>query len=239
MKGIVFLCTLFLGFFLNTTHAQKDYGPIKTEERSVGSFDGIRVSDGIDVYIRQGNTTELMVKANESIIDEIITEVKENTLVIKRDDQDRKRRNWSWGNRRQAVYVTLQDFERLSTSGGSDVFTEKLKLDNLEIRSSGGSDIELEIEANELVFYTSGGSDVDVEGTVKDMYAKTSGGSDLNARKLKAVNCEISTSGGSDANIYVTGKLSMIASGASDISYSGPAEVVMKKSSGAADISKN
>ena len=68
------------------------------------------------------------------------------------------------------------------------------------------------------------------------MMVALSGGSDLNAKDLIAESCEISTSGGADANIHVTKELSMRASGASDINYRGKPQVLVSKSSGAADI---
>ena len=241
MKKLLGFIALLI-FAVSITHAQnnKSDANIKTEERSVSDFSKISIQDGIDLYLRQGSSVDLTVKASEDIIDKIITEVKDNTLIIKRKEESGKR--WGWNNRnnyRQAVYLTIKDLEEISSSGGSDIEAEELDLEELTIRSSGGSDIKMEIDAKRLSLSMSGGSDIDIDGSTEELVVRASGGSDLNAKNLKAVNCKVSTSGGSDVDVYASGKISMSASGASDITYSGPAEVTSKSSSGAADIRKN
>lgn len=236
MKRFILCLAALATFGLGQANAQyiKGSGKQVQEERSVSTFTKVSVQDGIDAYIRQGNAIDIKVKADQNIIDRIITKVEGNTLVVKMEKNTRYR-----GNLQQEVYITLTDLEALMSSGGSDVETEALNVEELIVKSSGGSDINLDVRAERLSLSSSGGSDLNVKGSAKMLEVSTSGGSDLNARGLKATDCKISTSGGSDATIYVTGKLSMTASGASDITYTGSPQIVSSRSSGAADISGN
>jgi hypothetical protein len=76
---------LFLYLFLAivgismTTRAN---GSDKTEFRKAESFTGIKVSTGIDLYVRMGDTEEVKVVADDDIIDNLITEVINGELAF-------------------------------------------------------------------------------------------------------------------------------------------------------------
>ncbi len=208
-------------------------GDVVEQERNVSSFTALDVQDGIDVYLTIGNSTKVTVKTHENIQQYIRTEVRGGTLEVEVEGH-------IWQAKEMKVYVTTPDLEKLSTSGGSDVYSEgTIELDLLEIYTSGGSDVKLEINANELRCKSSGGSDIYLRGTVDVLLAKASGGSDIKAKELTAKKCEVKTSGGSDAWVHVTEEIEMEASGASDIHYSGNPRVLYQRSSGASDIHGN
>ena len=54
----------------------------KTEIRNVKDFNAIKVSAGIDLYLKIRDTEEVKVVADRDIIDKVITEVKDGTLKI-------------------------------------------------------------------------------------------------------------------------------------------------------------
>lgn len=229
MKKLVFLfCTLFCTLSIQVS-AQS------TQDRNVDQFDAIQVSAGIDLYLKQGGNTSVKVKASSEVIDDIQTYVENGKLIIKMKNKNYR----NWGRAKKEVYIVLDDLKQISASGGSDIYSEELNLDELSIRTSGGSDISLKIEVDYLMLSMSGGSDIDLSGKANKLEVKASGGSDLSAKKLEAKDCKITTSGASDASIYVTGDLTMSASGASDIYYSGRPNIISSRSSGGADISGN
>lgn len=229
-----FFILLFALLPLCGTLAQR--GDIVEENRFIEYFDAISVASGIDLYLTQGNQYALKIVADEDIMEEIKTELDGNQLMI-----GMKKNNWwkdGWHNRDPIkVYVTFEDLNYISASGGSDVFGETMiKTENMTIRSSGGSDVKLHIEANELTCNTSGGSDLDLEGKVENLEATSSGGSDLNAKDLTVQNCYLQSSGGSDAKVTVYGDLEVRASGASDAYIYGKPNIISQQSSGASDI---
>ena len=72
------------------------------KERDAGIFHRIKVSSGIDVYLKQGNNETITVEADENLHEYIITEVKGGVLNVYTEanirDAERKR-----------VYVTMKD----------------------------------------------------------------------------------------------------------------------------------
>lgn len=205
----------------------KGDGNVTKEERNVSSFKSVEVEDGIDLYITQGDKESLEIEADQNLHEYIQTEIEGDNLRIYLSKGVRKATTLK-------INLSVVDIKGLSASGGSDVYTRGiLKLNDLSVICSGGSDIRLEIETGELKFKASGGSDGFIKGVAKVFKAKASGGSDIKASGLEAGTCEIELSGGSDAEIHATNELMVKASGGSDVSYKGkPAKIDSNMSGG-------
>lgn len=227
---------MFAGLLLSVAASAqwaKGNGKVAEQEREVAGFDVIKVSSGIDLYLTQGSQPSVTVKADENLMDHIITRVDGNTLYLEVKGSIRKATAMD-------VFVTVESLSELHASGGSDVYAEDgLKLKELKLFCSGGSDTKMKIEAERLECNTSGGSDAVLSGKVNTLSIEASGGSDFNGKQLEAVNCKVHASGASDAWVHATGEIEMEASGASDIHHTGNAKVVSSKSSGASDIHGN
>ena len=89
MKTLIKLTTFLLllvtttSCFMDGLTGIKGNGEVVSEDRTISAnFSEIKVSQGIEVYVTQGNSTELKVEADENIIDILRTEVKNNELKI-------------------------------------------------------------------------------------------------------------------------------------------------------------
>lgn len=200
-----------------------------TQIRKTGSFHAVKVSTGIDLYLQLGNSEEVIVEANEDIIDDLITETDNGVLKI----YMKKNLNWNW-NKTRKVYVTAKDLDLIDASSGSDVESKgTLQCQTLKIDASSGSDIDLDLNVNELFVKISSGSDAELKGVANYLKASSSSGSDLDAVELKTKVCEVSASSGSDVNVFVTESIKADASSGGDIRYSGnPAQKEIDESSG-------
>ncbi|MDF1549901.1 MAG: DUF2807 domain-containing protein [Bacteroidales bacterium] len=208
----------------------KGDGNVTKSERNVSSFKSVEVEDGIDLYISQGSKESLEIEADQNLHQYIMTEVNGDNLRIFLSKSIRKAKTLK-------IKLSVVDIKGLSASGGSDIYTQgSLKLNDLSVICSGGSDIRLEIETAELKFKASGGSDGYIKGTAKVFKAKASGGSDIKATGLEAGTCEIEVTGGSDAEIYATGELQVRATGGSDVSYKGKPSKIDSNMSGGSSL---
>ncbi|MFD2574288.1 head GIN domain-containing protein [Spirosoma soli] len=209
------------------------------KERTVSGFTGLNVTSGIDVYLTQGDAEKLTFDVKGVEEDEVKSEVKNGVLRLY---IDRKGKNWGFNFGRDnyvKAYVTFKKLTSLQASGGADVFGQgRLTFSDLNLESSGGSDVKLDLKADELNVSASGGADAVLQGTARSLNAHGSGGADLDARKLTVEVCNANSSGGSDVYVNATRELTMKASGGSDIYYYGPAKVLTKSESGGSDISK-
>ncbi len=215
------------------------YAQNSEEIRKISNFKGIHISGGIDLYLKQGSTESVKVVADKDRMDKIITDNEGGILKIYVESS----KNWfdfEWKkSKAMRVYVTIKDLNVLSATGGSDVYTEgKLDLINLELKATGGSDIRLTLDADELTCSTTGGSDVILSGTATVFKALSTGGSDLKASNLRTNFCTVSSTGGSDAYVWAEKEISISATGGSDVYHKGGARVVKSSSTGGSDIHK-
>lgn len=227
MKRIFILMLLLTGSSVLTAVAGNSE---KTENRDVHGFNAVKVSTGINLHIRMGDTESVKVVADDDIIDNIKTEVKDGTLHVF------KKTGWfNWNVRgSQEVYVTARQLERLEASSGSDVRSENmLKGYELKISASSGSDVSIEVYYKNVWLSTSSGSNARLSGKAKTFNAEASSGSDINATELEAAICKVNVSSGSDAKISVTDELYATASSGGDVRYKGnPAVKKINQSSG-------
>jgi hypothetical protein len=208
-------------------------GAQNKETRALSEFTSITVGGGIDLFLRQGEPLRVLVSAPNRELKEIVTEVTDGKLEIRRRHPPAF---LDWGDR-GFVSIILPELTALSASGGSDVETEgAFSGDALEVVASGGSDMTIDVAVTNLDVTASGGSDVQLRGTTGSARVQASGGSDLDASRLTVDDAEVQSSGGSDISIAVRNKIVANASGGSDISYTGQPGTVNVNTSGGSGV---
>jgi len=190
-----------------SVHAQSD-----SEDRPVAPFSRLEVQDGIDVYLTQSNEESLRVEVEGFNLDDIVAEVEGDTLTLTNEGRSGLE---FVDSRRAKVYLDFVQLSAIEASSGSDIRGEnELRLEELSVRASGGSDVDLAVQAESLEFTVSGGSDL-----------RVSGDSDVSARSLESERAEVTLSGGSDASVHASEAIVVDARGGSDVSvYGDPAE---------------
>lgn len=228
LTGAFALSLFALGF------ASASVAAAEEELRDLSGFNAITVGGGIELTIRQGTTFRVAVEADNGKHGDVITEVENSVLVI------RKQGSGLFGWRDDySVDVTLPALVSLVASGGSEVESEGLITgEQLRMTVSGGSDVELRVAVSDFATEISGGSDVELAGTAGTLHISISGGSDIDASELNAVAAEVQASGGSDVAIAVSERLVARASGGSDIDYQGNPPVVDTDTSGGAEVTQ-
>jgi hypothetical protein len=210
------------------------------ELRSVnGSFHGIRVSNAIDVIIKQGNEEAVVVSAvEEKYRSRIKTEVRDGILRIWYDS-DGLKWNWNTGDKKLRAYVSVKNIDLLDVSGACDVkINGVLNGKQLQVKLSGASSLKGEISYIKMTIEQSGASDSNISGKVSDLNIITSGASDFKGFDLITENCIAEASGASDIKITVNKDLKVEASGASDVDYKGSAVISSFKTGGASSVRK-
>lgn len=151
-------------------------GKLIKQNREIPEFTAITVNDGIDVFIRQGNTVSLQVETDENLQESIITEVNNGVLkmYIKDNIQNARKIN---------VYLTVTNLSSISANEGCDITTEtELNVKSLEINCNEGSDLKLDIIAEELSCILKEGSDAKIKGEAERFNLNAKEGSDIYAQ---------------------------------------------------------
>lgn len=200
------------------------------------SFNAIKISGGIDLYLSQFREESIAVSASEEKYKEgIITEVVNNTLKIYYKGPN----SWMGGNKKLKVYLSFKNLQKLEASGACGVqVAGNIDVPSLMLDLSGASSFKGALKVQALELDLSGASNVTLSGSANKVAIESSGASDVNAYNLTTELCTATASGASDIHITVNGALSANASGASDISYKGSGVLKDQRSTGASSINK-
>jgi hypothetical protein len=227
----LFILLVGLLFVIKGMSQNREY-----EIRDVAPFYGIKVSTGINLYLKYGNVPSIAVEADEQYINNIITEIKEGKLNVYYSNDALKRKKIISNLN---VYVTVIELELITVSSGANLYCENcLKVDKLTVRSSSGSDARIDVECRELSLVASSGSDIKAIGSAINLKAHASSGSDINARELDAVFAVLTASSGSDIIAKVSTEIEAHASSGSDIVYYGNAIPRVIRHSSGGDVTK-
>ncbi len=219
---ITLLIALFLSscaFDINFGDGTKGNGTIVTDKREINEdFTEVSASEGLEVYVTQGEPYEITVEADENVIDLIGTDIRDGELKVHAIK--------NIGRASKKIYVRLPEIDGLSSSSGASLIAEEtLETNKISLDASSGSDLRVKVNADEVSADTSSGADINLSGNANLMYANSSSGSDINARDLEVKVCHADASSGSDISLHVTESLIAEASSGADISYKGDASV--------------
>lgn len=203
-------------------------GNVVTENRTItGDFTEIKAKTGLEVYLKQGNTKEIIVEADENLQDHIFTEVNDGTLEVYVDGNIRK-------SSAKKVYITLPELTSLASSSGANVSSANtFKCQSVDFDSSSGSSLTFSVEAEKIDCESSSGSTMTLSGRTVSLDTDSSSGSSMNLKNLVAQNIDAESSSGSSTTVNPTESLKAEASSGSSINYvTKPKNISTDKSSG-------
>ncbi len=230
--SVTFIILIFAGTscFIDVRETVYGNGNVVSEERTVDDFDGLKVSSGIDVFIKQGSEISLLLEADENLHEVIRTEVVDNTLRIYTDQNIRSARS-------KKIYLVYKELNSIRVSSAGDVKGENtLQTGKLRIDLSSAGDLELDLKADAVYCDVSSSGDARLSGTTDLLEADLSSAGDLHAYELIARKCKVSCSSAGDARVYGTEEFELNSSSAGSIYYRGEGNVVNARTSSAGSV---
>lgn len=232
LLSILFLATLLSSCNVNMFNRINGNRNVITENRKANEdFTKIKVSTGLDLYITQGATTEIIVEADENLQDIIITEINNGVLKIYSEKN-------IWRAKARKVYVTLETLEGLSATSGSDIYSQKtLQVNDLAVSATSGANIRIDLDANSVTSSATSGADIEITGIANNHTSSATSGASIDAYNLRSKNVTVKVSSGADINIYASESIAAKATSGGDIDFKGSPKSVTKKSSSGGSIS--
>lgn len=227
MKKLIPLSIALLLLF-TSCHFTTGSGNIITENRQVGSFTGIDVSNAFDVEVKIGAAEAVRIEADDNIIKYVRTEVSGDKLIIKVENLH------SINDAHLKAFVTMPVLNSINASSASDVKVLDVIKGNgrLSFSASSAADIEAEVEAPEVEAEASSSGTVKLSGKTKNYKASASSGSNIKSSDLLSETTEVEVSSGADAAVYASVSLDASASSGGSVNYKGAANVKKDESSG-------
>lgn len=206
-------------------------GKVSTQTRKTGSFTKIDANSGLNVIIEQADTFIVEVETDQNLQAHIITKVENETLVITTDESI----NATICN----IRVKLPSLIDLETSSGASVKTiGVLTGTDINVRSSSGSESNLNLEFDKITCKATSGSTLSVRGKALRFTTNSSSGSSIQARELLANDVFSESSSGSSTEVHPILSLNGKASSGSSINYLGSPKTIVKEESSGGSVSK-
>ena len=219
MKHLLWIGALFLV----TTAAVGQ----ETQQRNVGSFSGIKVSEGVDVYVKRGDKESVRVEASGIKLENVITEVSGSYLKIHLDGNNRGRINVK-------VYVTYVKLEKLYASAAGNIFGDgPIRAESITLQCSSAGNIEIAVDAQRLEASASSAGQIELSGKVREFRADVSSAGQINAYDLDSQRAEVEASSAGSIRVSVESDFRANASSGGSIRFRGnPSKSITNSSSG-------
>lgn len=238
MKKIIFF--LFASLVTVVAFGQdKVINDANAEARTVGNFHGIRISQGIQLIMKQGSTDAVAVSAaTKEDRDNIKTEVDNGVLKIYYDTKWYK--NWNSNGRKLKAYVSFKQIDMLhGSSGSSTTIDGSMSGNTMKIELSSGAGFNGGVEVNSLTIESGSGAVAHVSGKVQTVSIGASSGAVIHGYELVSDKCDADASSGGVIQVSVNKELSAEASSGGDIHYKGDGVITRVSTGSGGSIKKN
>ncbi|WP_299112759.1 head GIN domain-containing protein [uncultured Winogradskyella sp.] len=207
---------------------------VVTQDRTISNdFESIKVSQGLDLYITQSNDVALNIEADENLHELIMTEVEDGVLRIYTTENIRRAAS-------RKINLSISNISAIKATSGSDVFsTNTIEVDDLELNTTSGADMKLDVKTETLNVHSTSGSDIRLSGTTTMLIAEATSGSDIEASNLKAETSKVKATSGADISVNTSKELIARATSGADIRYSGSPEKIDKSDSSSGSVRGN
>lgn len=225
------VATLIALFFSSCEMGIKGSGTITTENRTVTEdFKKIMVSHGIKVIVEQVDKASITVEADDNLQEHIITKIENGVLKIETNETIN-------ASETPIVKVKMSVINGLSANSGSEITSLNVLItENINVKSSSGSEIKIEVEADAIKIESTSGSDIEVSGKALKLDTFSSSGSKINAENLMTNEIAAKAESGSKISVYPILKLEAKASSGGHINYHKTPKTISKEENSGGSI---
>lgn len=217
---ILFLSLFILGLFIvNPVNAEE-------EKRDVPTFSEIALKISAKVYLKQGDEQSVRIVAKESVLEDIITDVKGRKLSIRFPNSNFFQRSFNPG--KIEIYITVPEVDALSVSGSGDIECKELRSRILDMAVSGSGNIDIDdLDSKRVKASISGSGNIGIGdgGVAEELTVSISGSGNLKADGFEAENVQVSTSGSGNCKVFSNGSIKVRVAGSGSVYYNGNASI--------------
>ena len=123
MKKLFFVCLVFLLFSCDSENGWdcvQAAGSKVSKEYLVSDFSKIRIEDDVTLYLKQGDSTKIILETGENLLSDISVSVEGETLVVKDHNNCNLVRDYGITK----IYVTVPNITEIRNSSAYDVIGE-------------------------------------------------------------------------------------------------------------------
>lgn len=216
VSSIIFISIIFFANYATASN----FSEARKEERKVDDFKEIVLAIPADLFISQGDNNEVIIEADDNVLEKINTEVRNGKLIIEFE----KRYNYR-GFSKIKIYVSMPEIEKLSLTGSGRIISNSpIKAEKIGFLLSGSGLIEIdELVAGKVGVMITGSGDIKVKGKTKANYldATITGSGDFESVNLTFDKANLTITGSGSMNTSIVDELNAVITGSGKIYYQG------------------
>jgi hypothetical protein len=200
-------------------------GKEASDSRSISDFDSIALNIIGDITIEQGDEEGITITANDNVLPEIKTEVRNHRLVIETTHP-----NTSFRDTLPIRYtIRVKDLRAVSINGLGSVTAAKIQTDQLNLTIAGKGEISVEtLETPNLTVSIPGDGEILAKGTAAVQEYAIDGKGTLNMGDLQGEQVSLRINGAGTGTLWAEKSLNVVINGMGNLSYYGNASLTQK-----------
>lgn len=212
----------------------KGNGDIITKTRTVSNYDKIGIAGAFDVKLFKGKEGEITIKADENLMEYIITEVKNGELKIK------TKKNYNIrGSKTIIITIPFNDISAVSLAGSGDINSDDIiDSSDLKLSLAGSGNLNLNISSKNLTSSIAGSGNMNVKGDSKEFTCSIAGSGNINGYNLKASKVNVKIAGSGNVKVHAINEIHAKSEGSGNIYYTGNPSIEKTSSVGSGSIKK-
>lgn len=192
----------------------------KKETRNLGYFDEIGLAIPANLYLTQGSKNEVVIEADEDLLEKIETEVRGSSLNIQFE---------KWYNYRGVgsinIYITVKELKGLLVTGSGDIIAKSaIESDKLSFIVSGSGSVLIDnLKVNDVYAMITGSGDVRLKGNTKsnEIDVTVTGSGDFESVDIEFEEGNLTITGSGSIQTFVSKELDANITGSGRIYYKG------------------
>ncbi len=179
------------------------------------TFTALDISAGWEVELIKSDHPHIVVRTEENLQDLLTYHIKGDELIFK------TLKNIGHSKSRK-ISVYYNNLTAITASSGSEVHSaDSFDQAQLNLHSSSGAEIKLQLKTGRLTLDASSGSEIELTGTSKQLSAEASSGADIDLEHLKTQEADVKASSGGSIQVYALNLLKAKTSSGGSIDYKG------------------
>lgn len=186
------------------SNAIKGSGKITTNKREMQKFKTVQINGDFNVNIVAQKKQDLAIIGDDNVVPRISTEVKEGTLYVRLLPGKLLK-----PSKTPEIVISVAELNKIKASGGSKIRVMNLKSDQVNVKTSGNTQL-------------------DIAGVANTVRVKSSGSAQTNAQFLEAKNVKVKTTDTAKTYISASNVLDVNVSDSGRVQYTGNPKKIIK-----------
>jgi hypothetical protein len=214
-----FYAIIFSLLLSSCTDCMEGNGKMATRTAKFTEITAINLSISADVKLVTDSTGTVKIEGESNIIEAIILEQKGTKLRITSEP-------CFSSNKPITITIPVKTLSGLQINGsGSITSVNKMSGSDLELGINGSGDIELEVDAGNVLSEINGSGNIVLKGSAQRHKINVNGSGDVNAENFPTGNVGITVNGSGNCKVMATTALAIRIRGSGSVYYSGTPDI--------------